>query len=230
MRPYYEEAGITIYHGDCREILPQLNASVDLVLTDPPYGTGGRRRLESGQGSNPKSELRREAWDMPLVDWLADFPSVAWMLFWPSSRAKDLLTEANLREHPVHRQLFWRKLDPMPRPANQTRFSVEPIWLLSANGYCLKGGEDWFEASAPRDNRDADSTGHPYQKPIEVLRWLLNLTDAKAVLDPFMGCGTTLRAAKDLGRRAIGIEIEERYCEIAANRLRQSVMQFGSRA
>jgi site-specific DNA-methyltransferase (adenine-specific) len=70
---------------------------------------------------------------------------------------------------------------------------------------------------------------HPNQKPLAVIKWVLSLApdSPQTVLDPFMGSGTTLRAAKDLGRKAIGIEIEEKYCEIAANRLRQEVLQFG---
>ena len=77
--------------------------------------------------------------------------------------------------------------------------------------------------------RGDDDLCHPTQKPVGLMRWCMTLpwTDAdQTILDPFMGSGTTLRAAKDLGRRAIGIEIEERYCEIAARRLEQAVLPF----
>jgi DNA modification methylase len=82
--------------------------------------------------------------------------------------------------------------------------------------YCANGG---FILDAPRE--------HPTEKPLPLIRWCFSyFPKAQTILDPFMGSGTTLRAAKDLGRSAIGIETEEKYCEIAANRLRQEVLQF----
>jgi site-specific DNA-methyltransferase (adenine-specific) len=79
-------------------------------------------------------------------------------------------------------------------------------------------------SGALRDSERGEARVHPTQKPLVLMRWLIELTVAETILDPYMGSGTTLRAAKDLGRKAIGIEIEERYCEIAANRLRQEVL------
>jgi site-specific DNA-methyltransferase (adenine-specific) len=106
----------------------------------------------------------------------------------------------------------------------RTRMSVEPIWVLSPDGFVMRGGDDVFDASTPRLGRDTDATGHPYEKPVEVMRWIIGKCDAPLILDPFMGSGATLRAAMDLGRMAIGIERDERWCEIAANRLAQEVL------
>lgn len=218
--PYFADESVTIYHGDCRELLPLLKA--DVVVTDPPYGTGGWRRAGSGNGSNPAASLVREDWDSGEVDWLdGKFPTLT---FWPSSNAVHLLTQAVAVGLTKHRALYMHKLDPRPQVSGRVAWAVEPIWVLSQDGFVLKGGTDWHSDSTPRMGRDADATGHPYQKPIDVLKWLIAKTEAQTILDPFMGSGTTLRAAKDLGRKAIGIEIEEKYCEIAAKRMSQGVL------
>jgi site-specific DNA-methyltransferase (adenine-specific) len=94
----------------------------------------------------------------------------------------------------------------------------------------MAGGDDVYEASTPRLGRDADATGHPYQKPLEVMEWLVGKTSASLIIDPFMGSGTTLVAAKNLGRKAIGIELDEQWCEVVARRLAQEVLQFGDDA
>lgn len=223
MKPYFERDGITIYHGDCRDVLPDFDG---LVVTDPPYGTGGWRRHNSGQGGNPSGALVSEAWDDGAVDWVHLCRSPI-MTFWPAARTSFLLAAALSAGLVKHRCLYMRKRDPKPMPAGRVRWSVEPVWVLSQDGFCLYGGDDVMEASTPRVGRDAGATGHPYEKPISVMRWLIKKSPASPViLDPFMGSGTTLRAALDLGRKAIGIEIEERYCEIAARRLDQLVLPF----
>ena len=220
MTPYYQEAGITIYHGDCREILPHVSA--DVVVTDPPYGTGGWRRPESGGGSNPRADLVREEWDDGALDWLAEIPTLT---FWPPARTLQLLARAESVGLTKHRAIYWHKPDPKPQVGGRVAWSVEPIWVLSPEGFLLRGGTDWFDKSSIRFHRDFEAVGHPYQKPEPVMRWIIAKTEG-AILDPFLGSGSTLIAAAILGRRAIGVEIEERYCEIAVKRLRQEVLPF----
>ena len=219
MKPYYQEDGITIYHGDSREVLPYLE--FDIMVTDPPYGTGGWRRSESGGGSDPSAILILESWDSLDVSWLCPVPTLA---FWSAANAAALLTQAINIGLTKHRTLYMQKLDPKPQVAGRIAWSVEPIWCLSRDGFVLKGGSDWYSASTPREGRDREATGHPYQKPLEVMHWLIAKTADAIICDPFCGSGTTLRAAKDLGRQAIGIELDERYCEIAAQRLSQRVL------
>src|SRR5690348_9563420 len=96
MKPYYEHAGITIYHGDCREILPQVGLSCASLVTDPPYGTGGWRREGSGNGSDPSAKLVREPWDTGEVDFLELCRCDTAIVFFPSMRAFWLLNEAVL--------------------------------------------------------------------------------------------------------------------------------------
>lgn len=218
MKPYYQDDAVTIYHGDCRSLLPMLTADDVVMITDPPYGTGGWRRTESGRGQSPKASLVREGWDAGDVDWLTPIPTLT---FWTAERTLLLLSKASSIGLTKHRALYMQKPDPKPQVAGRIRWSVEPIWCLSPSGFTLYGGTDWINASTPRFGRDADATEHPYEKPLSVMYWLVSKTRAETILDPFMGSGTTLRAAKDAGRTAVGIEIEEEYCEIAAKRLRK---------
>lgn len=173
-----------------------------------------------------KPELVAEAWDDGNPDWLRPVPTVS---FWPSSGAVHLLNMAMTIGLTKHRCLYMKKRDPKPQFGGRTMWSVEPIWVLSTDGFLLTGGgTDWCEVSTPREGRDTDATGHPYEKPIDVMHWILGkLPAGSVILDPFMGSGTTLRAAKDLGLRAIGIEQDERWCEITALRLAQGVLDLG---
>jgi site-specific DNA-methyltransferase (adenine-specific) len=227
--PYYEQSGITIYHGDCREILPALNLHEGAVIvTDPPYGTGGWRRADSGNGDDPTATLVREAWDDGCVDWLALAPAIVPVIaFWPAQFTAQLLAGALATGRTKHCALYMQKHDPKPQVAGRVRWSMEPIWVLSIDGFLLFGGDDVVGASTPRLGRDTDANGHPYQKPESVMQWVIAklMPCDDPVVDPFMGSGTTLVAAKRLRKqRALGIEREERYCEIAAKRLQQEAL------
>lgn len=217
--PYYQDAFCTVYHGDCLEVLAWHLA--DVIVTDPPYGTGGWRRTETGAGSSPKAKLIREDWDDGAVAWLIPKPTLT---FWPPARTSHLLAAANMVGLAKHRALYMQKLDPKPQVANRIAWSVEPIWALGPDGFQLYGGTDWFRTSTPRQGRDRGATGHPYEKPVEVMRWLIDKCPPGVIADPFMGSGTTLRAAKDAGRHVIGVEADERWCEVAATRLAQEVL------
>lgn len=199
MRVYYEEKGIKIYHGDCREVLPSLSA-VDLVLTDPPYGLGAK--LNGGSWGNvskwdrlqPDVILSLDDFRCPLIIWGGNYyflsPARCW-LSWFKPGAPPSMAQF---------ELAWTNLDQNSRQISHS--------IAATN---------------------AERVGHPTQKPLRVMRWCIgrsNVPEGATILDPFMGSGTTLRAAKDLGRQAIGIEIEERYCEIAAKRLSQEVLDF----
>lgn len=229
MKPYYEEAGITIYHGDCREILPTLTAGViDLVLTDPPYS---HEHMDGGgfAGHAFYSEGKIKGMsDFHLEKYSAILLQVAPMLI--AFHSRDLIVEyAKLaqiacRKYDLH---VWYKANAIPFTANTWKSDLEYIALIwSAKPGWVQHGQS-LHSKAWLSQINCDPL-HPTAKPIPLLGKYIAILDAKMVCDPFMGSGTTLRAAKDLNRRAIGIEIEERYCEIAARRLSQSVMQFGA--
>lgn len=237
MKPYFEDEAVTIYHGDCRDILPQLGP-VDLVLTDPPYGVGRRYGA-----SYDDSRATYWDWFRPCVDdvlrpagtvlamthrleALRQLPTWDWVACWhkPYGAGARIGTSPLLPHwEPI---LMWgihtlgTKRDSLPDviTVNPER-SPSPVRLKS-NGRIQHGSRDQAY------ERDTDTAEHPLPKPIALMKRLVAglSSEGQTVLDPFMGSGTTLRAAKDLGRKAIGIEIEERYCEIAAKRMAQGVL------
>jgi len=202
MKPYYEDGACTIYHGDCREVLPTLD-KVDLVLTDPPYGIGSL--MQGGTDTGHWGALSQvNPWDMetPSLDLILEMPAI--LIIWGGNYF-DL--------PPCRGVLAWRKLNAVP-----TQADFEMAWTtldMPAKMFSHNSGAAM------------DRHGHPTEKPTGLMRWCMGFApDAQTVLDPFMGSGTTLRAAKDLGRKAIGIELEEKYCEIAVKRLQQEVFDF----
>lgn len=209
MKPYYSEGGITLYHGDCRAIAPSLE--YDAVVSDPPYGMAENTNRNRFSGPRVGGGKR---WDAPIHDddkpfdpspWI-DRPSILWGCNHYAARL------------PVGSTLVWIK-------RNDGAFGsflsdAELAWRRGGHGvYCYR--RVWTGAAG----EDADGV-HPCQKPVDLMRWCVGMVDG-VILDPFMGSGTTLVAAKMEGREAVGIEIEERYCEIAANRLSQGVLDFG---
>jgi len=213
MKSYYDDGQITIYHGDCREILPTLGP-VDLVLTDPPYGIN--HRTDYATSGRQTAGLIRDY--PPVYGDNEPFDPAPWLQF------DAVLFGANHyadRLPPSSGWIVWDK----QRPPALDQSTCELAWTN-----CIKGVRIfhylWHGYSHPGERR----LQHPTQKPKELFRWILDLKwlqDKEMILDPYMGSGTTLRAAKDMGRKAIGIEIEERYCEIAVKRLAQEVLPLG---
>jgi DNA modification methylase len=209
VKPYYERDGITIYHGDCREILPHVDA--DVIVTDPPYGIGEKWTRREMVGRNGSSRLwgKAESWD----DAPPDAKTFALML----SRAPlACVWGGNYFGLPAARQwLVWDKVQKFTGSDAELAWTN---WSGTVRVYRLSRVEAYANAESIKQ--------HPTEKPLGLMRWCIGLAPPGVVLDPFMGSGTTLVAARDMGRRAIGIEIEERYCEIAAKRLAQGVL-FG---
>ncbi len=213
MVPYYEKDEIVIYHGDCREILPMLEP-VDLVLTDPPYGIGEAAGRNKSRGLlAPSKDYGDARWDDTRIDvHLANqVLSAGTTVIWFGGNYYELDATSCW--------LIWDKDN------GETDFAdCEMAWTNMPKAVRLFRWR--WSGMLQGDMKAKEFRYHPTQKPVPVMRWCIEQAPvtAKTILDPFMGSGTTLRAAKDLGRKAIGIEIEERYCEIAANRLAQEVM------
>lgn len=214
MKAYYSEAGIEIYHGDCREILPRLQA--DCLITDPPYGIAhptdyksrGRGQLANCADYAPVYGDSADYDPRWLFRFFLDKPMVLWGANHYASRLLD-----------SGGWLVWDK----ERPDGLDQATCELAWTN-----CVKGVRRFRYLWNGMLREGDEALVHPTQKPVALLKWVLNLkwVTGNTIIDPYMGSGSTLRAAKDLGRKAIGIEIEERYCEIAANRLRQQVLDF----
>lgn len=212
--PYYQDDSVTIYHGDCQQVLPDISA--DVVLTDPPWKmkaerpgpvliTGGERAHELWGEVAPLLLAKRLLLWLPVHEdprpWLNPIPT------WPYLRL-----------------IYIRRA--IPGYFGRVLMDGEVIhalgdWPGSRKGRrVIPGGMSITYVASDREN------GHPGPRSLIAARWLLEWWSdpGDTVVDPFMGSGTTLRAAKDLGRKSIGIEIEERYCEIAANRMGQEVL------
>jgi len=202
IHPYYQDECCTIYNADCRDVLPQLEP-VDLVLTDPPYGLGDR--MQGGTwGITRKQEM---TWDKATPESL--------VLGLLEKAPKVAIWGGNYYPLPPSRGwLSWFKPDAPPTMAN-----FELAWTNQDQN----ARQISYSIAATNPER----VGHPTQKPLAVMKWSLSFfPEVQTVLDPFMGSGTTLRAAKDLGLKAIGIEVEEKYCRIAVERLRQQAFSF----
>lgn len=219
MKPYYERNGITIYHADCRDVLPTLDTdSAALTLTDPPYGIG-------------RIEWDDSAEKVALAEWASDWLRISphAMFTWIARDVHNLgMMLAGSAQ--IYRVLVWHK--PMVLNGGRANFTWhwEPVVFIGRSGTKAPGKPyyrpDVIVANPPAFKVNPENVAHNSQKPLALLRHLIEpiTNHGDVVLDPFAGSGSTLVAAKHLGRRAIGVEIEERYCEIAAKRLSQDVL------
>ena len=204
--PYYADDLVTIYHGDCREWMPD----ADVIVTDPPYGIGAvhRNGKTGGRGvAENRIYIPVHGDDEPM--------DIGWLLARPGRK---VIFGADHFEHPVGRLLIWDKRDGL---ASNNFADAEIAWDSTPGAARLYRHR---QMGMLGDGLGETERVHPTQKPEAVMRWVLGLLPPGAVLDPYMGSGSTLVAAKSLGRKAIGIEIEERYCEIAAQRCSQEVL------
>jgi DNA modification methylase len=218
--PYYRDDWCTIYHGDCRDVLPGVVGVADLVLTDPPYNA--KKVYDIYRDDLPADEY--EAW---CASW------------WPLCR--QAAPRAVL--FPGHGNIgMWYRIDKPSavgcwfKPGNGASSIIgfeewEP-WLYwhGGNKGLLGGSSVIRQPLDTSGNEMAARAGHPCPKPVALMAKLVRKTRTESLVDPFMGSGTSLRAAKDNGVRSIGIELSERYCEIAAKRLAQEVLDFGGAA
>ena len=208
---YYEEPGIQLYCGDCREVLPLVSEHASLLLTDPPYGLGERWHGGGTWGKAVKYKEAR-AWDQAPPD-----DALLQMVLGCADHA--IIWGGNyFRLHVSRGWLAWVKSDRLATLAD-----VELAWTSFDRP--SKVYESVRNVERPRH-------GHATEKPIRLMRWCMGYSRLPMgseclVLDPFVGSGSTVVAAKASGCRAIGVEIEPKYCEIAVKRLRQEALPLG---
>lgn len=215
-KPYYQDSAVIIYHADCREILQEISA--DVLLTDPPFGVMGGKGRNKGRkkavysGAFPDTQEYLEGVSVPAV-----------------TTALSIVKRGAVT--PGNRNLWL-----YPKPTDIGSFNLPysvalSFWGVQALNMILYYGKDPYPQKMKHTCLVTQETppkdlGHPCPKPFGAWCWLLERVSlpGEIVLDPFMGSGTTLLAAKTLGRKAVGIEIEEKYCEIAARRMSQEIL------
>ncbi len=207
MKPYYDHAGITIYHGDCREIMSNGMAEVDSVFADPPYG------------------IQKASWDGRfMLDWLPLAVGITNFAVAITSGVGNLMTLPQSLGSMIYRWTWAIKI------SNGMTFKGHgengfanwiPCVVYARPQVGLGAFQDAIEVTI-----DGIKPDHPSPKPYAAMQWIVDRLPGLSICDPFMGSGSTLLAAKNRNRRAIGIEIEEKYCEIAAKRLSQEVFDF----
>lgn len=225
MKPYYSHGGITIYHGDCRDVISHVESGASIV-SDPPYGMNAdtdSKRFTGGDAPNNRNRGEGRTWDRIIGDdkpfdpapWLA-YPRV---VLWGANHYGQRL--------PVGTTLVWiKKHDHL---FGTFLSDCEIAWMKGGHGVYA------FRRSFPppaRINEGVDglTAAHQTQKPLALMEWCIDKVGApigSMVFDPFMGSGTTLVAAKNGGRCAVGCDLLESNCEIAARRLAQEVLPLG---
>ena len=220
--PYYQDEFVTLYHGDCREQTAWLDA--DVLVTDPPYGRAWRQgEVNKARGLAPSAhpgihgDATTGTRDAALEMWGQSGPAVMFgdLMLKPPHGTKHVLVYDKGRAVGFHGAVAGH------------RRNVEAIYLIGRHSTGLGGGSAIVQTSVGHPGSLAKSTGHPHTKPLDVMRHLIELAPG-VIADPFAGSGSTLVAARDLGRRAIGVEYDESYCEIIAKRLDQGVLDFGA--
>ena len=232
MTPYYADDLVTIYHGDARELLPELPDVGELWLMDPPYSSGGFQEAGRVVGSIGKMGVETKD-DRIGYDTLSTrgYMNLMRDVLRHSARVKEIGVFTDWR-------MWVNTADALEYAGFMLRAMI--VWSKGNNGigrpwrnqheliaYGMRQPSDKDRVAKHGNVIDCARSGnafHPTEKPLELVRKLLDNMEGDLILDPFLGSGTTLVAAKSLGRRAIGIEVDEAYCEVAATRCGQEAL------
>jgi hypothetical protein len=219
--PYYDDGTCVIYHGDCRDHVPQWAVGGGVMVTDPPYGIkwpAGAMHSNRSERDASTPSIVGDA-DTAVRDWVlgvwGDRPSIvfgSWRMPRPSGT--------------THR-MIWHKTGRHPGVAPAPIFPTDEEIYVIGSGWVGRPPRGTVITTHEQRALQPKLIGHPTPKPIDLMQSLIELCRPMAtIVDPFMGSGSTLVAAKTLRRRCVGVEIDERYCEIAAKRLAQEVLDF----
>jgi DNA modification methylase len=234
MEPYYDRDGITIHHGDCLDALDHIEGPIDAVIMDPPYASGAR--TEAGKNSSG-AMVRGLRWNTkPIENDQMTTTGFVWLMREVALRIRPNLAEGGA----VLSFIDWRQWPHLVGALESVnlRLNGQVVWDKGSYGlgngfraqhelvvFASKGTPSISDRSVGTvlRHKRPPNDDHPSPKPVGLMRDLIRVVvpPGGVVLDPFMGSGSTLVAARDLGRRAIGIEVEESYCRLTVNRLAQ---------
>ena len=218
--PYYADDLVTLYHGDCLDVDVWLTA--DVLVTDPPYGidyTSGWSSLADERVKNKPAGVVRIASDKTMA--ARDDALAAW-----SGPAIVFGTWQVPRPPSVKRVLIWHKRNTNPGMGGGAWYGAHEEIYVIGSGFTGAPAQSVIPTDEYRASGSGQPAviGHPTPKPLRLMEHLIERCPPGTIADPFAGSGSTLIAARNLGRKAIGVEIEERYCEIIAKRLAQGVL------
>ena len=229
MTPYYETELGKLYHGDCLEIMPMLEP-VDLVLTDPPYNSSYGRDIERKWRPSSIKHTFGD-WDFNFnpnlfIDLAVTLNPKGFVCFVSDNtfgKTYDLL----FKKYEYCKYIVWEKTNPSPSIRKTTwRQSTELIIHAHNLGEINFISQREMRNILKENTCFAESVDHPTQKPLSIINKILIVAKGDLVLDPFLGSGTTAVSCEKNNRRWIGIEIEEKYCEIAAKRIEKERSQL----
>ena len=221
MIPYYEDDLVTLYHGDFRDVSEW--AEADVLVTDPPYGMMFQSNFRSVRMERIEGDEDTTARDEAVSRWGNDRPALVfgrWSIPAPEGERQRLIW---------HKDAAGTGMGDLRIPWGTAHEDIHLLgngWDVSA--VAAKRSRSVITTRSMRGgvSGPASETGHPTPKPVPLMEYLIERCPPGTVADPFAGAGATLIAARNLGRRAIGVEIEEKYCEVAARRLGQQAFDF----
>ena len=225
MSVYYEDDHVRLYHGDCLTETAWLEA--DVLVTDPPYGVRHKKKIGAYRKRGHKQDQVRVRNVITADDSTAVRDEA--LALWGSRPALVFGSWRAPRPAGTNNRLIWHKAGSTPGPANASFLSNdEEIYVLGEFPRTSPPERTVLTTHEMRHGSSGASAviGHPTPKPLPLMERLLRRCPPGTVADPFAGSGSTLVAAKRLGRKAIGVELDERYCEIAARRLSQGVLDL----
>jgi site-specific DNA-methyltransferase (adenine-specific) len=221
MEPYFADDLVTLFLGDCREVAEWLEA--DVLVTDPPYGRGWgqhgtavRRGWRDDSHPGIANDTDTSARDGALAAWGSDRPGLVFgdLLSVPPGAKQALVYDKGVQAAFMGALAGFRR-------------NAEAVYIIGRGWPTGLGGRSCvITTSGPVGGNLTRRYGHPHVKPVDVMETLIAACPPGVIADPFAGSGSTLVAARNLGRRAIGVEVDERYCERAANRLSQGVLDL----
>lgn len=222
IKPYYQDDLVTLYHGDCLEVTQWLQA--DVLVTDPPYGISWKGISNYVQGSGKKNA---PIWEEGIAnDDSIEIRDRA-LEIWGSRPAIVFGSWRAERPSGTRHRLIWWKRGQAPGPSNMAFMTQDEEIYVLGDGF-VKSSPPMRSVIVTNEARSIEvaKAGHPTPKPVGLMELLIERCPSGVIADPFAGSGATLVAARNLGRRAIGVECEQKYCDLIVDRLQQQAFDF----